>query len=127
MKFTTTIIKARRTYQLLTVNVNVETAKEMFNLMNNLSSDGIELFIYTMYERYKVNLRVDLIRIHYNADNSMNLELCVGLDDLYVPNVDKEIIELLLFGHLSYIQPDSNESVLIREADDYLEDYCNQD
>ena len=124
MKFTTTIIKARRTYQLLTVNVNVETAKDMFNLMSNINSEEIESFIYTVYERYKVNLRVDISSTHYNADDSMDLVLCVGLNDLHVPNVDEEIIELL-FGHLSYIQPDSNESALIREEDDYLEDYCN--
>ena len=126
MKFTTTIIKARRTYQLLTVNVYVETAKDMFNLMSNINSEEIESFIYTVYERYKVNLRVDLDRIHYNADDSMTLVICVGLDNLYAPNVDEEIIELL-FGHLSYTQPDSNELALDREADDYLEDYCNQD
>ena len=51
MKFTTTIIKARRTYQLLTVNVLVETAKDMFNLMSNINSEEIESFIYTVYER----------------------------------------------------------------------------
>lgn len=124
MKFTTTIIKARRTYQLLTVNVTVETAKDMFNLMSNINREEIESFIYTVYERYKVNLQVDIIETHYNADDSMILKLCVRLDNLHVPNVDEEIIELL-FGHLSYIQPDSIEWALIREEDDYLEDYCN--
>jgi hypothetical protein len=126
MKFTTTIIKARRTYQLLTVNVLVETAKDMFNLMSNINSEEIESFIYTVYERYKVNLRVDLDRVEYNTDDSVTLMICVGLDNLYVPNVDEEIIELLL-GHLSYIQPCAIELALDREADDYLEDYCNQD
>ena len=125
MKFTTTIIKARRTYQVLTVNVTVETAKDMFNLMCNINSEEIESFIYTVYERYKVNLQVDIIGTQYNADDSMILQLCVRLDNLHVPNVDEEIIELLLFGHLSYIQPDSDELALIREEDDYLEDYCN--
>lgn len=126
MNFITTIIRKRRTSQLLTIEVSVNDAKEMFNIMNNISVEEIELFGKILFERYNADFMLNLSKVSYMENGAMLLELGVALNNLYVPNVADQIIEILL-GHLSYVRPDSDEQSSIdfeeMEQKNYLDDY----
>lgn len=126
MNFITTIIRKRRTSQLLTIEVSVNDAKEMFNIMNNISVEEIELFGKILFERYNADFMLNLSKVYYMENGAMLLELGVALNNLYVPNVADQIIEILL-GHLSYVRPDSDEQSSIdfeeMEQENYLDDY----
>lgn len=126
MNFITTIIRKRRTSQLLTIEVSVNDAKEMFNIMNNISVEEIELFGKILFERYNADFMLNLSKVSYMENGAMLLELGVALNNLYVPNVADQIIEILL-GHLSYVRPDSDDQSSIdfeeMEQKNYLDDY----
>lgn len=126
MNFITTIIRKRRTSQLLTIEVSVNDAKEMFNIMNNISVEEIEPFGKILFERYNADFMLNLSKVYYMENGAMLLELGVALNNLYVPNVADQIIEILL-GHLSYVRPDSDEQSSIdfeeMEQKNYLDDY----